>query len=181
MKRSVRRNPAKWLLLCFPFGLYLMWRKECRYHVALKALITAAFAAVILAIVVIPSPSRDSSTSVKIVGKEKEVGIFGPEAPSGYNMDEYAVSEGGANLLAGDVVDNTIYVYASAEKGSTFYHSSDCRYAYQTRKMTLYEAYTLGYSTPCNLCHPVIYDMETGEVMENPEVTATAQAVGEIP
>lgn len=154
-----------------------MWKRSCRWPVVCKGLISAAFVAIIVAILAIPSPDRVTKTRVEIVGAEKSASIMGPEAPAGYHMDDYLVSEGGANLLAADdaLVDNTIYVYGSAQKGSNYYHDPQCQYAYATAKrMTLYEAYMLGYTTPCGICNPPLYDLETGTVLENPAAAVTA-------
>lgn len=176
MRKVRRRNPGKWLAICFPYGIYLMWQRSCRWHGALKCFVTAAFACLVAAILIIPAPkSHTPSTRVTLVGTEPDAQIFGPEAPAGYDYSAYAVAEGGADLIAPDVVDDTVYVYVSATRGSTYYHTAKCKYAYASSPhVSLYEAYKLGYTTPCGLCNPPLYDPETDTTTENPG-TAAAQ------
>ena len=176
MRRPKRRDVKKWLLLCFPYGLLLMWRKNCRWHPAIKYAVTAAFGCAIAAIIIIPSPERQTGTSIQLVGTEPNAQIFGPEMPEGYDMSEYVVAEGGLDLIAPEVEDNAVYVYLSATAGSTYYHDSQCQYAYASSpKVTLYEAYILGYTTPCGLCNPPLYDAATDTISENPGTVTTVQ------
>lgn len=172
MRRPKRRSVKKWLLICFPYGLALMWRRDCRWHKAVKALITAAFAAVVLAIVIAPSPERQHGTEITLVGVEPNAKIFGPEMPAGYDISDYVVAEGGQDLLVPEIIDDTVYVYLSATEGSTYYHDAMCQYAYASSpKVSLYEAYTLGYRTPCGICNPMIYDPVNDTATKNPRST----------
>ena len=176
MRRPKRRDVKKWLLLCFPYGLMLMWRKNCRWHTAVKIAVTAAFACLIAAIVIMPAPSQTSDTSVVLVGAEPNAQVFGPEMPAGYNITDYIVAEGGRDLIAPEVVDDAVRVYLSASEGSTYYHNGDgqCQYAFASApKVTLYEAHTLGYTTPCGLCNPPLYDAASDTVSDNPNAAAT--------
>lgn len=174
MRKARGKNPGKWLLICFPYGLYLMWKRECGWHRALKMLITAAVVCAAAAVLILPAPDKRSNTEVKLVGAEPNAQVFGPDAPAGYNPSEYIVAEGGLDLLAPEYVDDTIYVYASVEKGSTYYHNSRCRYAYASApRVSLYEAHTLGFVTPCGLCNPPLYDPITDTVSDNPGAVVT--------
>ncbi len=174
MRNVRRRDTGKWLLICFPYGLYLMWQRSCRWHGALKCLVTAVFVCLVAAILIIPAPkSRTASTRVKLVGVESNAQIFGPEAPAGYDYSAYVVADGGADLIAPEVVDDTVYVYVSAAEGSTYYHDGQCKYAFASSpRVSLYEAYKLGYTTPCGLCNPPLYDPETDAVTDNPGTVA---------
>jgi hypothetical protein len=162
MKRAARKVPCatlKWLLLCFPYGLYLMWRENCRWNVLLKAGVTALIAAAALFVVFYPSPERAEGTKVELVGLKPETEVFGPALPKDYDPASYYVSTEDDVLQAEATADDTVYVYASASEGSTYYHTATCKYAYASgRRMTLYEAYMLGYRTPCKLCNPPVYD-----------------------
>lgn len=173
MRRPKRRNVKKWLLICFPYGLALMWRRNCRWHVAVKSLVTAAFAIAVLAIVIAPAPEQQQGTHIKLVGVEPNAQVFGPELPEGYSVSDYIVAEGGLDLLVPAIVDNSVYVYVSGTEGSTYYHDSMCQYAYASSpRVTLYEAYVLGYRTPCGICNPPIYDPVTDTATKNPRATA---------
>lgn len=174
MRKAKRRNYVKWLLICFPYGLYLMWQKSCRWNNGLKTAVTVLCAAVVMAIILAPAPEQTSGTRISMVEQEPNAKLFGPDMPEGYDMSEYVVAEGGINLIAPEVVDNTIYVYASASDNSTYYHTSMCQYAYASSpRVSLYEAYTLGYVTPCGICHPPLYDAQTDTVYDNPNSTKT--------
>lgn len=159
MKRVARPSPLKWLLLCFPYGLYLMWREKCRWPLGAKAGITLLLGAVALSIVFFPSPERAEATKVVLVGTKPEAEVFGPALPEGYNPADYYIMTSDEFVLANDGEDDTVYVYASASEGSTYYHTPTCKYAYASAKrMTLYEAYMLGYRTPCQFCNPPVYN-----------------------
>ena len=176
MARRQKPKTGKWLLLCFPYGLYLMCRRNCRWHPALKGLITAGFAALAIGILAMPSPGQTTSTSVKMVKAENKVQVFGPEMPAGYDASAYLVPEGGENLIAPEEEETATYVYCSASKGSTYYHTSKCKYAYASApRVTLYEAYLLGYTTPCGICNPPLYNPATGQEEPNPNAVGAAQ------
>ena len=177
MRKAKRINYAKWLIICFPYGLYLMWHRSCRWNVALKTAVSVVCACIVAAILIAPAPERSSGTQINIVATEPNALIFGPEAPAGYDMSDYVVAEGGLNLIAPEYVDTTIYVYASASEGSTYYHTKMCKYAYATSpRVSLYEAYTLGYTTPCGICNPPLYDPATDTVYDNPNTTGATAA-----
>jgi hypothetical protein len=159
MKKAVRRAspaPLKWLLLCFPYGLYLMWRGS--WHMAAKLCVSALFAAAALGILLFPAPERAAATKVVLVGAKPEAEVFGPALPAGYDPADYYVGALDRPTVADTAEDDTVYVYASASAGSTYYHTALCKYAYASAKrMTLYEAYMLGYRTPCERCNPPVY------------------------
>ena len=149
-----------------------MWQKNCRWHRALKTAVTAVVGCIVLGILFAPVPERAEGTRTNLIGTEPNAQLYGPEMPAGYDMSEYAVAEGGINLIAPEYVDTTVYVYVSAEEGSTYYHTKMCKYAYATSpKVSLYEAYTLGYVSPCGICNPPLYDAATDTVYDNPNAT----------
>ena len=159
MKRRSQNGAGKWLLLCFPYGLFLMWRKSCRWHTAVKCLVAAAFVCAACAILLIPGPEQHRGTRVTLVGHEPEAEVFGPEQPAGYDATAYLPDNVDTDLFARKEQDDTVYVYASATEGSTYYHTPICEFAYASAgRMTLYEAYVLGYTTPCQKCNPPVYD-----------------------
>jgi hypothetical protein len=158
MRRRSGKGVGRWLFLCFPYGLFLMWRRGCRWHPAVKGLITAAFVCAVCAVMLIPAPRQHQGTRITLVGYEPEAEVFGPEQPAGYDAAAYLPGSEDNDLFAERVEDDTIYVYASANEGSTYYHTSICEFAYaSSRRMTLYEAYVLGYTTPCQKCKPPVY------------------------
>ena len=148
-----------WLILFPPYGLYRMWSPSCGWKLWIKIAVSALIAALIVMVIVFPMP-RNSVSSLTLRNDEEEV--FGPPLPEFYDMSIYYRPEDSSdNLLAETTERDVIYVYASGEEGSTFYHRADCKYAYaSSKRLTLYEAYMLGYRTPCNLCNPPVYDPE---------------------
>lgn len=165
----MKRSESQWpmilaLVLCFPFGLYLMWRKSCRWHTAVKCAVSLLIAGVLCTIVLLPSPSQSNRTEVRLVGAEPSAKIYGPSVPVDYDLSSYPVDNSGVDILATVEPDPRTYVYASATKGSSYYHTEQCKYAFaSSKRMTLYEAYILGYTTPCALCKPPRYDPATGQ------------------
>lgn len=173
MSRRSQKNTVRWLLLCFPYGLYLMWRRSCRWPSAVKGLITCAFVSAIVALIVWPSPTRPEGTKITLVGAEPAAEIFGPEMPASYDAEQFMVTVDDDTLIAQTEDEDTIYVYASASGGSTYYHTANCKFAYASaRRMTLYEAYVMGYTTPCGACNPPIFDPVTGSAKDNPGTVA---------
>lgn len=159
MRRRTRSRVGMWLLICFPYGLFLMWRKRCRWHPVIKGLVTAAAVCAAAAIVMAPAPTQTMGTKITLVGDKPKAEIFGPEAPVGYDPAAYIPLDEQTNLFAEKAEDDAIYVYASATEGSTYYHTYTCEFAYaSSKRMTLYEAYMLGYITPCGKCSPPVYD-----------------------
>lgn len=159
MRQTGRSDTLKWLLICFPYGLYLMWKRSCQWNLAVKGLVTLAIAALIVGVALIPEPAPKLKTSVTLVEAEPNAEIFGPDAPAGYDPSQYTVAEGGQDLIAVVEEDDTVYVYVSASEGSTYYHMSDCKYAFASSpRVTLYEAYIMGYNRPCGLCNPPLYE-----------------------
>lgn len=147
-----------WLILFPPYGLYRMWSASCTWNKWIKIAVSVLIALAIAAVIIYPMPKNASSRLTVKTTDETEA--FGPPLPEYYDMNVYyKPGDASDNLLAETTERDVIYVYASGEKGSTYYHRSDCKYAYaSSKRLTLYEAYMLGYRTPCNLCNPPVYD-----------------------
>lgn len=158
MRKKESRKTAIWLLLCFPYGLARMWRASCQWNILVKSLVTAAIAALICVIALWPTPEQNYGTRVTLVGKEKDIAIFGPELPTGYDYSLYPPNPTDNNLFAEEVVDDTVYVYVNSGAGSTYYHTLECEFAYASDRLSLYEAYMMGYTTPCGKCLPPVYE-----------------------
>ena len=99
MRKAKRINYVKWLLICFPYGLYLMWQHRCRWNRVIKAGVTMLFTCAALGILLVPIPERADGTRTQIIETEPNANIFGPEMPEGYNMSDYVVAEGGLDLI----------------------------------------------------------------------------------
>ena len=135
-----------------PVGVVLLWRRNWR--TSTKAALTAAAAAVLTAAVLL-LPSADSRVSggIELVGRERDVEVYGPALPTAM-VPGYTASSTDSVFSAAQE-DETEYVYAAKE--AQCYHRSTCKFAYaSSQKLTPYEAYYLGYK-PCGRCNPPAY------------------------
>ena len=154
------RRVILWLVCCFPLGLMLMWRRGCRWPVAVKCAITACLALLIIAIVLPQTaPKQQASGGVQYVQSERSVSIYGPELPgsaddviSGYDSVLY----NSATSVPVPTPEPEVTVYVA--NNGKYYHTATCRY-YQaaSRSLTLYEAYFTDYE-PCPECKPGVWE-----------------------
>ena len=164
-KKAARRNAKRmsaanrrvlsliWLL---PVGIPLMWQPSCTWRKGVKIGVTAAAAALVLALLVVPFPNsnRDISGGVQLVNNVSEVEVYGPDLPT-YIVPGYV--DDSAESIIVDAVENTVhYVYAA--DGAKCYHEYECKFAFaSSQRLTVYEAYYLGFQ-PCPRCNPPKYD-----------------------
>ena len=158
-RRGMNQNlkTALWLLIP-PVGLTLMWRRGCRWPMALKAGISAIMAAALVAVFIIPAPKTVAYGGVELVANKPEVEVYGPDLPNfivpGYTNDQTD------SIIVPGVESDVHYVYAA--DGARCYHEYKCKFAFaSSQRLTTYEAYYLGFQ-PCNRCKPPIYDPTTG-------------------
>ena len=165
MRKTPRRGKrAAWktlifMVVCFPYGLFLMWRTQ-RWHPAVKALVTTGFVALTVA-VLLPltmPPTRGTGGGVRMVGVEKDVAVYGPELPAamGDGYAGYGVVSGASAPVFSDAPEAEVtYVYAN--DNGQYYHRLDCKYvAFYSRKYELPVAYYNGY-LPCVECDAPVY------------------------
>lgn len=135
-----------------PVGVVLLWRRNWR--TSTKAALTAAAAAVLTAaVLLIPSADSRVSGGIELVGRERDVEVYGPALPTAM-VTGYTASSTDSVFSAAQE-DETEYVYAAKE--AQCYHRSTCKFAYaSSQKLTPYEAYYLGYK-PCDRCNPPAY------------------------
>lgn len=169
---------ALWLW-CFPVGLSKMWRGSCTWPKGVKIGLTAAMAAVLAAIFAIPTPTADRyTTGVQIVADKPEVEVYGPALPNlivqGYTR------ENTGSIIVDEVSNDVHYVYAADD--ADCYHEYECKFAFaSSQRLTVYEAYHLGFK-PCGRCNPPVYiPGETDPITAKPlsQVTAEAQETEE--
>lgn len=144
---------ALWLW-CFPVGLSKLWRAKCTWPLGVKIGITAAMAAVLVAIFVIPTPTADTfTTGIQMVSDRPEVEVYGPALPNlivqGYTR------ENTGSIIVDEVKNDVHYVYAADD--ADCYHEYECKFAFaSSQRLTVYEAYHLGFK-PCGRCNPPVY------------------------
>lgn len=181
-KRGINRynlNTFLWLW-CFPVGLSKMWRSRCTWPKGVKIGITVAMAAVLAAVFLFPTPTRNASTGVNLVMGNPEVEVYGPALPAlvvpGYT------TESTGSIIADETSTDVHYVYAA--DGARCYHEYECKFAFaSSQRLTVYEAYYLGFE-PCGLCNPPVYtpgvtDPITAKPLNNAAVVETPVEVPE--
>ena len=154
-RMSYNARTRLWLILCYPVGLTRMWRSRCSWKLGTKYLISSIALVVLAAVLLAPAPQNVRKGSIELYGEDPEVEVYGPVLPQNYVMT--ASSSAGQSVIVRneDIVDDTVYVYAS-KKGKA-YHFKTCEYYYDgSQKLTVYEAYYMGYK-PCSSCNPPIY------------------------
>ena len=150
---------ALWLLLP-PVGLSRMWRRSCTWHPAVKACISVAMAAVLVAVLIAPTAMPPKGGGVQLVTNRPEVEVYGPDLPS-FIVPGYT-NEQTDSIIVPAVENDVHYVYAA--DGAKCYHEYKCKFAYaSSQRLTVFEAYYLGFA-PCNRCKPPIYDPTTGTI-----------------
>lgn len=164
---------ALWLW-CFPVGLSKMWRGSCTWPKGVKIGITAAMAAILVAIFAVPTPTADRfSAGVQMVADRPEVEVYGPALPTlivqGYTR------ENTGSIIVDEVANDVHYVYAADD--ADCYHEYECKFAFaSSQRLTVYEAYHLGFK-PCGRCNPPVYiPGETDPVTAQPLSALNAQA-----
>ena len=150
---------ALWLLVP-PVGLSRMWRRSCTWHPAVKACISVAMAAVLVAVLIAPTATPPKGGGVQLVTNRPEVEVYGPDLPSfivpGYTSEQ-------TDSIIVPAVENDVH-YVDAADGAKCYHEYKCKFAYaSSQRLTVFEAYYLGFA-PCNRCKPPIYDPTTGTI-----------------
>lgn len=152
-KKSINLKAFMWLVLFFPAGITLMWRRACTWPKGIKFAVTGIMVAAMITIFALPSPSSDISGGITLVGARPEVEVYGPELPTtivtGYTRQNTD------SIIVNTVADDIHYVYAA--DGASCYHEYECKFAYaSSQRLTVYEAYYLGFE-PCGRCNPPKY------------------------
>lgn len=170
---SANVKTALWLWF-FPVGLSKMWRGSCTWPRGVKIGITAAMAAVLVAIFAVPTPTANRyTTGIQMVADAPEVEVYGPALPNlivqGYTR------ENTGSIIVDEVKNDVHYVYAADD--ADCYHEYECKFAFaSSQRLTVYEAYHLGFK-PCGRCNPPVYiPGETDPVTAQPLRSATAEA-----
>ena len=149
-----------WLLIP-PVGLALMWRRSCRWPMAVKGAVTAVMVLALAAVLILPTPNTATDGGIELVTSKPEVEVYGPDLPNfivpGYTNDQTE------SIIVPGVESDVHYVYAA--DGAECYHEYKCKFAFaSSQRLTTYEAYYLGFK-PCNRCKPPIYDPNTATII----------------
>ena len=127
--------------------------KKKRSSLFKSALFFGIAAAVLLGVLLAPSPRDTKKSGIELYGEDPEVEVYGPELPQS-TVGSYPVPVVESVVLpeATDSPVETIYVYASDDQEC--YHLPTCKFAYASgHRFTIAEARLLGYK-PCGRCNP---------------------------
>ena len=152
--RRANRTVLRWLIFCFPAGLLMMWSRRCTWPRAVKGAVSAAFAILILALVIPQTlPPERATGGVRIVSLQPAVDLQGPE-PDFDDKAEIYVPEyvpAAEVLVAPTPEPEPVWVYCN--DGGRYYHSKGCRYVRKdTPKVTLTQALNAGFKR-CKNCN----------------------------
>ncbi len=138
------------LILCFPAGLYAMW-KNPRVPNAVKSFVTFAVVALIAAILLPGTTPPDREIGgIYLVDETPSVEIQGPEAPADRQVIEIYAPRYTSIILEPTPTPQPIIVYCN--NGGAHYHAPDCKYVKKdTPNVTLQRAVEAGY-TQCTEC-----------------------------
>lgn len=151
------RKTLLWLFLFFPVGFTRMLSSACTWRRGSKCAVGGLALALLVAVLLVPSPYRAVRGGVELYGDDPEVEIYGPTLPesmvSGYTAP--VIQSVVLPAEDADAADDTVYVYAAKDQAN--YHMENCKFAFASaQKLTLYEAYYLGY-TPGKCCDAPSY------------------------
>ncbi len=152
--KAFRIASAVLCVLIPPLGLILTWKSSWRTNVkyGLSVLAVGCFA---LMVVLVPAPSSKVEGGITLVGTEPEAEVYGPDEPESL-VSGYTASSSDDTILA-EATDEPDEEYVYAIPGGTYYHTSDCSSVTSaSQKLTLYEAYYMGYKQ-CTKCNPPTY------------------------
>lgn len=151
--RRVFNGFAAALTVLFPpLGVLLVWRGSWS-NKAKYCMTALAVGVMALCVALLPSADNSVPGGITMVGSERKSEVYGPELPKAMVRGYTASAEGSVLAPKGD--DSVVYVYASSD--GKCYHEYECKFSYaSSQKLTLYEAYHLGY-TPCGRCNPPEY------------------------
>ena len=120
---------------------------------AKAALFFSIGAALLIGVVLAPSPSTGRKSGVELYGDDPYMEVFGPELPQS-TVGSYPVPVVESVVLP-EATESTVkktYVYASDDQEC--YHIETCKFAFASgHKFTIQEAQMLGYR-PCGRCNP---------------------------
>ena len=154
-RMSYNARTRLWLILCYPLGLTHMWRSRCSWKLGTKYAISSIALVVLAAVILAPAPKNVHRGSIELYGEDPEVEVYGPVLPENYVTRSTGGTAQSVIVRNEDIVDDTFYVYAS--RNGKGYHLKSCEYYYDgSQKLTVYEAYYMGYKA-CSSCNPPIY------------------------
>jgi hypothetical protein len=138
------------LIVCFPAGLFFMWKKSTLPHFV-KATATLIVTALIIAVLLpATNPPEREMGGIYLVDQEPSVEIQGPEAPADRQVIEIYAPRYSPLILEPTPSPVPVVVYCN--NGGAHYHVKECKYVNEkTPNVSLQRAVEAGY-TQCTEC-----------------------------
>ena len=152
---SYNRKTLLWLVLFFPVGFGRMLSSACSWHRGVKYAVSCLACALVAAVMIAPSPYVQHQGGIHLYGDENAAEPYGPDLPETIVGGYVAPVIQSVFLPEAEEGEGITYVYATDSQEN--YHTGTCQFAYASgHKMTVYEAYFLGY-TPGRCCDAPAY------------------------
>ena len=157
--RREHSTKALILMLVFipPVGIYLMWTRECRLEMWIKAAVSGGIALVLaLMMILIPDlPNAELEGNVEIKYRTVDERRFAPFKPDGVPDTVQLIKQPGetSSLISTPTATPEPFMVYCNDNG-LYYHLPGCRYVYDTTpRVTLTAAIRAG-KTACSICNP---------------------------
>ena len=164
------RAVVRWLLLCFPVGLLMMWSGNCHWSRLRKTSISAFVVAVLVTVGWFGThlPEQHGASGIVFVSRDGGAAdVMGPNIAPGATKQKadpllYAPTQTTVSTPA--PTPAPYYVYAN--DGGAYYHMKTCRPYVKTNtpKVTILQAYSHGYKR-CKECKPPLISELYGDMV----------------
>ena len=158
-ERSKRynRKTLLWLVLFFPVGFKRMLSAACSWKKGVKYAVSGLACLLIAAVIIAPSPYVRPEGGLHLYGEETDSEPYGPDLPETI-VGGYTAPVIQSVVLPPSEEDESPITYVYATEKQDNYHTGTCQFAYASgQKLTVYEAYYLGY-TPGRCCGAPAYN-----------------------
>ncbi len=138
------------LIICFPAGLFAMW-KNPRCPLFAKSAVTLAVSALLIAVLLpLTDPPERQTGGIYLVDETPCVEVQGPEAPADRQVIEIYAPRYTSIILEATATPEPIIVYCN--NSGKYYHVETCKYVNEkTPDVTLTRAIEAGF-TQCPEC-----------------------------
>ncbi len=149
-KSSLSAGTLLTLIICFPAGLFAMW-KNPRCPMFAKSVVTLAVAALLITVLIpMTNPPERQVGGIYLVDETPCVEVQGPEAPADRQVIEIYAPRYTSIILEATPTPPPVIVYCN--NSGQYYHSETCKYVNKnTPDVTLTRAIEAGF-TQCPEC-----------------------------
>lgn len=144
---------VRWLVLCFPIGLIMMWSDHCHWRRVTKSAVSLAVVAVLLVLFGMRPPETKSG-GVQIVSAEGAADFMGPTlSPDAQQYVAYVPKYIPKNSTIVEPTPSPVPYYVYCNDGGEYYHNKECQYVRpNTPKVTIIQATDHGFKR-CKTCN----------------------------